>query len=240
MRDKAESEKLAVYEAHLPDMEKNLPMPGRAQELQPEVRVADPRRPGDLHVGRRAARRPDLGVQPAQRRARARGQGLEEGPSEERHGREVPAQRTPIAERVIGQRPALERLLRRLLQPRPLPRALARPRTGHHHGARRQARRGAPPPQEPLLDHRGVQGRRRRNVERPLRDRPEVDDGVRRESFRASRSRRSRSARCASASTRPTAAARRSSGTGCERRRRDRARGGRPLPRRPRRSSARP
>ena len=74
--------------------------PGRAQEHEPQVRVAHPRRPGGLHRRRRARRRADLGLQPAQRRARPAGEGLEEGPPEERHGGEVPrepASRSPSA-----------------------------------------------------------------------------------------------------------------------------------------------
>ena len=57
----------------------------------------------------------------------------------------------PIAMRVLDPSPARPPQLRRLLQLHPLPRALARPRTGHRHAARRRARRHPLPPQGHLL-----------------------------------------------------------------------------------------
>ena len=90
VRDKAESEKLAVYAKHLPDMEKNLPIPDEhknsSRKFESPIRVVQE----VYHRRRHARRRADVGLQPAQRRARPPGEGLEEGPPEERDGGEVP------------------------------------------------------------------------------------------------------------------------------------------------------
>ena len=142
---------------------------GAVPESEPRQRVADPSRAGDLHRRRRAPRRADRRVQPSERRVRAREEGIEEGPAQERDQREVQperqADRAARARRVA----AAAAELRRVLQSDSLPRAVARPRPRLHHAAGRIARRSAHPAQEPLLHHRRNESRRPRPLEQRLR-----------------------------------------------------------------------
>ena len=90
LRDDAETQKLARFSGELQEIENNLP--DRSQVPQPEARRAgaDPRRQHRLLVGRRQPRRADRRVQPAQRRARHRREGLEARDAEEQPGGQVP------------------------------------------------------------------------------------------------------------------------------------------------------
>ena len=89
LRDDAETKKLDVLSAELQGLENALPIDPEVP--QPEARRprADARRQRRHRVGRRQPRRPDGGVQPAERRPRHQREGLEARDAEERAGREV-------------------------------------------------------------------------------------------------------------------------------------------------------
>ena len=90
VRDEAETQKLARFGAEL---QEHRGQPAHRPEVpQPEAgrAGAHPRRQQRLLVGRRQPRRADRGLQPAQRRARGRGEGLQARHAEERPGGQVP------------------------------------------------------------------------------------------------------------------------------------------------------
>ena len=180
--DRPESEKLAAYAHALPDMERNLPEPDQYRNpnrgSESPIRVVQ-----EIYTAGDARR----GVQtaafnlPNDEFVREK-KGIEEGPAQERHQREVQperqADRAARARRVA----TAARELRRLLQPDSLPRAVARTRPRLHHAAGRIARRSAHPAQEPLLHHRRNEGRRPGPVEHRLRAQSQSAHGVRRAS----------------------------------------------------------
>ena len=138
-----ESAALARYKERLPVAGAQPADPGRAQEPEPRHREPDPGGRHGLHRGRHPGRRADDRLQPAQRRAGARGQGIEEGPAAQHHARQV--RQDPDAHRRARARPGAGegRLLRRLLQRGAAPRAVARPRPGHDHEGRPEDRGAA-------------------------------------------------------------------------------------------------
>ena len=80
-----QSAALARYKERLPWLERNLPIPDAAQEPQPGHREPDPGGRHRLQRGRHPGRRADGRLQPAERRAGARGQGVEEGAAAQHH-----------------------------------------------------------------------------------------------------------------------------------------------------------
>ena len=133
-----------------PSWRRRLPIPDEHKNTtrgsESPIRVVDEVfTAGDARRGRADPR-----VQPPQRRARARGQGLQEGAAQEHDARQV--RRHPDADR--GARAAADEpshaRLRRLLPPHPVPRAGARARARAHQG-RRARDRGAPRAQGALL-----------------------------------------------------------------------------------------
>ena len=98
-----ESAALARYKERLPWLEQQPADPGRGQEPEPRHREPDPRRRHRLQRGRHPGRRADGRLQPAERRAGARGQGLEEGAAAQHHARQV--RPDPDPDRPAGARP---------------------------------------------------------------------------------------------------------------------------------------
>ena len=90
LRDDAETQKLARFGARAAG-DREQPA-DRSEVPQPEARRAgaDPRRQHRVLVGRRQPRRADGGLQPAQRRARDRREGLQARDAEEQPGGQVP------------------------------------------------------------------------------------------------------------------------------------------------------
>ena len=212
VRDKAESAKLAVYAAHLPDMEKNLPIPDQHKnfnrKFESPIRVVQ-----EVFTSGDARR----GVQtsafnlPNDERVRE-AKGSKKVLLKNVMDAKFRLSGRPIAERVIAADQlsgvSFDAYFNHVLF-HELSHGLG---PGHHHGTGRQEGRGAAAPEEPLLDDRGVQGRRRRDLEHPLRARPEVADVVRRKGAR----RHDRGARVPFDALRPRRGARRRHGGAVE------------------------
>ena len=161
----------------LQDIEDHLPIDPKQRNPQARRAGADHRRQRDLRVGRRQPRRPDRGVQPAERRARRARKGHQARDAEERAGREV----RQDAAADLEDRPAAGRseraVVRRLLHAHRRARADARPRAAQHH-RQRPADDGAAGAEGDLQRARGGEGRHLGPVRDPAHDRQGRDAEV--------------------------------------------------------------
>ena len=206
VQDESESGKLARFGGELQDIENHLPIDPVLPQSQARRARADRGRQRDLCGRRREPRRPDGGVQPAERRAGDAREGRQARHAQERAGREVREDAPADLEgRAVAGR-SEGRGVRRVLHAHPRARADARARAAQHHRQR-------PPDHRPAGDEGSVQ-RARGSESRhlvalcdPVHDR----QGRAAESARAARSTRHfwppRFARSASASMKRTAAA---------------------------------